>query len=91
MGGEALRLLSANIITAVKEGGHVEARSKMLLGALLAGQAFANAPVAAGHALAHPLGGPFPISPCPHQFPLLPPPLPRAGLPDRGFFLCLLV
>src|SRR3990167_3542535 len=58
---EALRLLSANIITAVKEGGHVEARSKMLLGALLAGQAFANAPVAAVHALAYPLGGHFHI------------------------------
>lgn len=58
---EALKLLSANIITAVKEGDHVEARSKMLLGALLAGQAFANAPVAAVHALAYPLGGHFHI------------------------------
>lgn len=58
---EALKLLSANIVTAVKEGSHVEARSKMLLGALLAGQAFANAPVAAVHALAYPLGGHFHI------------------------------
>ena len=31
----------------------------MLLGALLAGQAFANAPVGAVHALAYPLGGVF--------------------------------
>lgn len=31
----------------------------MLLGACLAGQAFANAPVAAVHALAYPLGGHF--------------------------------
>ena len=33
----------------------------MLLGACLAGQAFANAPVAAVHALAYPLGGHFHI------------------------------
>lgn len=31
----------------------------MLLGAMLAGQAFANAPVAAVHALAYPIGGLF--------------------------------
>ena len=31
----------------------------MLLGSMLAGQAFANAPVAAVHALAYPLGGHF--------------------------------
>jgi len=33
------------------------AREAMLLGATLAGQAFANAPVAAVHALAYPIGG----------------------------------
>jgi alcohol dehydrogenase class IV len=33
----------------------------MLLGSMLAGQAFANAPVAAVHALAYPLGGHFHI------------------------------
>ena len=58
---EALRLLSQNILTAVRIGSDVEARSNMLLGALLAGQAFANAPVAAVHALAYPLGGHFHI------------------------------
>src|SRR5690606_39209509 len=58
---EALRLLSANLHTAVHEGNNVEARSSMLLGAMLAGQAFANAPVAAVHALAYPLGGIFHI------------------------------
>ena len=31
----------------------------MLLGSMLAGMAFANAPVAAVHALAYPLGGHF--------------------------------
>ncbi len=56
---EALRLLSANIRTAVRDGGNTEARGSMLLGAYLAGVAFANAPVAGVHALAYPLGGHF--------------------------------
>jgi len=54
---EALGLLSSSIATAVREGSDVAAREHMLLGAMLAGQAFANAPVAAVHALAYPLGG----------------------------------
>lgn len=53
---EALRLLSANLELAVREPQNLEARQAMLLGACLAGQAFANAPVAAVHALAYPLG-----------------------------------
>lgn len=57
----ALTLLSRNIRTAVHEGGNQQAREKMLLGACLAGQAFANAPVAAVHALAYPLGGHYHI------------------------------
>ncbi len=56
---EALRLLGANIESAVKDGTNVKARSDMLLGAMLAGQAFANSPVAAVHALAYPIGGIF--------------------------------
>jgi alcohol dehydrogenase class IV len=58
---EALRLLAANISTAVKQADNLEARGAMLLGAMLAGQAFANAPVAAVHALAYPLGGNYHI------------------------------
>lgn len=58
---EALRLLSTNLMTAVKDGNNLDARSNMLLGALYAGQAFANAPVAAVHALAYPLGGHYHI------------------------------
>jgi alcohol dehydrogenase class IV len=54
---EALRLLSANLLTAIKQPSDLEARSAMLLGAHLAGLAFANAPVAGVHALAYPLGG----------------------------------
>ncbi|MFT4825230.1 MAG: alcohol dehydrogenase class IV [Halioglobus sp.] len=57
----ALTLLSRNIRTAVLEGGNREARANMLLGATLAGQAFANAPVGAVHALAYPLGGHYHI------------------------------
>ncbi|TWG92445.1 Alcohol dehydrogenase, class IV [Mesorhizobium sp. J18] len=56
---EALRLLGANIETAVFDGRNVAARGAMLLGSMLAGQAFANSPVAAVHALAYPIGGTF--------------------------------
>ena len=61
LASEALRLMAGNIETAVKQGDNLEARSAMLLGAMLAGQAFANAPVAAVHALAYPLGGNYHI------------------------------
>jgi alcohol dehydrogenase len=58
---KALELLSNNIRTAVHDGGNRAGREAMLLGACLAGQAFANAPVAAVHALAYPLGGHYHI------------------------------
>lgn len=58
---EGLRLLGANVMTATHEGSNVEARQAMLLGACLGGQSFANAPVAAVHALAYPLGGHYHI------------------------------
>jgi alcohol dehydrogenase len=58
---QGLSLLSRNIRTAVREGMNPQARESMLLGACLAGQAFANAPVAAVHALAYPLGGHYHI------------------------------
>ncbi|MGI9366571.1 MAG: iron-containing alcohol dehydrogenase, partial [Rhizobiaceae bacterium] len=56
---QALNLLGANIHTACTNGEDRDARSNMLLGSMLAGMAFANAPVAAVHALAYPLGGHF--------------------------------
>ncbi|MBB4040650.1 alcohol dehydrogenase class IV [Microvirga flocculans] len=59
---EALRLLGRNIERAVRHGRDGEARSAMLLGSLLAGQAFANSPVAAVHALAYPIGGRFGVA-----------------------------
>jgi alcohol dehydrogenase class IV len=56
---EALRLLAGSIERASLQGDDLDARSDMLLGACFAGMAFANAPVAAVHALAYPIGGRF--------------------------------
>ena len=58
---EALRLMGGAIERAVREPGDLAARSDMLLGSLLAGQAFANSPVAAVHALAYPIGGHYKV------------------------------
>ena len=56
----ALRKLRGAIVRAVKYGHEdVDARNDMLIGAMIAGQAFSNAPCAAVHALAYPLGGFF--------------------------------
>ena len=59
---ESLKLLGTSIETAVFNGHNIEERSNMLLGSMMAGQAFANSPVAAVHALAYPIGGIFHIS-----------------------------
>ncbi|MGR7997786.1 iron-containing alcohol dehydrogenase [Xanthobacter sp. ZOL 2024] len=56
---KALRLLTANMDRVIADGKDVEARAAMLQGSMMAGMAFANAPVAAVHALAYPLGGHF--------------------------------
>ncbi len=56
---QALQLLSGSLISACRDGRNLPARQAMLLGAMLAGQAFSNAPVAAVHALAYPIGGVF--------------------------------
>lgn len=56
---QALKLLSDNLLRACDHGQDLAAREAMLLGAMLAGQAFANSPVAAVHALAYPIGGIF--------------------------------
>lgn len=58
----ALRLLNQNLKRVLSDGHDLEARQNMLVGSMLAGQAFANAPVAAVHALAYPLGGHFHLS-----------------------------
>ncbi|WP_180102512.1 iron-containing alcohol dehydrogenase [Acinetobacter sp. YH12126] len=59
---QALRLLNKNLALVLHDGHNLEARQHMLVGSMLAGQAFANAPVAAVHALAYPLGGHFHLS-----------------------------
>lgn len=60
---EALRLLSKNIErVCLVDGTDVNARSDMLLGSMYAGMAFANAPVAAVHALAYPIGSNFQVA-----------------------------
>ncbi|GAC1609540.1 MAG: iron-containing alcohol dehydrogenase [Aquirhabdus sp.] len=56
---QALTLLWGNIDEACSNGANLAARQAMLLGAMLAGQCFANAPCAAVHALAYPIGGIF--------------------------------
>lgn len=56
---QALTLLSSNIVAACEDGKNLAVRQAMLLGAMLAGQSFANAPCAAVHALAYPIGGIF--------------------------------
>lgn len=55
----ALQLLGANLRKVCENGQDRAARGEMLLGSLLAGQAFANAGVGAVHALAYPIGGHF--------------------------------
>lgn len=55
----ALRKLRSGIVRACDSPDDVDARNDMLIGAMLAGQAFSNAPCAAVHALAYPLGGFF--------------------------------
>ena len=59
---QALKLLNKNLKIVLADGSNLEARQNMLLGSMLAGQAFANAPVGAVHALAYPLGGHFHLS-----------------------------
>lgn len=56
---EALRLLGGNLAEVCRNGRNAEARQAMLIGSMLAGMAFANAPVAAVHALAYPIGARF--------------------------------
>ena len=56
---QALLLLASGLPRAMEDGSDLSARGDMLLGAMLAGQAFANAPVAAVHALAYPIGALF--------------------------------
>jgi len=55
----ALGKLRKSIVQACNHPDDLDARETMLIGAMLAGQAFSNAPVGAVHGLAYPLGGFF--------------------------------
>lgn len=80
---EALHLLTGSIHRACAEGSDLAARENMLIGACLAGMAFANAPVAAVHALAYPIGARFHV---PHGLSnaLVLGPVMRFNLPDAA-------
>ncbi|MEM6619042.1 MAG: iron-containing alcohol dehydrogenase [Pseudomonadota bacterium] len=58
---KALGLMGRALEKAVTTPSDADARGDMLLGSMLAGQAFANSPVAAVHALAYPVGGHFKV------------------------------
>ncbi len=53
---EAMRKISANLEEAYSHGNNLKARMEMSLAAMLAGIAFGNAGVIAGHAIAHTIG-----------------------------------
>ena len=55
----ALRKLRRSLVQATTTPDDLDAREDMLIGAMIAGQAFSNAPVGAVHGLAYPLGGFF--------------------------------
>jgi len=55
-------MLGSGIENVCRDGKNLDARRDMLVGAMMAGQAFANAPVAGVHALAYPLGGHFHVA-----------------------------
>ena len=56
---EAIRLIGANLRTAVHYGANLDAREAMLTGSLYAGLAFGSAATGMVHGLAMPLGGQF--------------------------------
>ena len=77
---QALALLSENMRRVLHDGRDLPARRAMLQGSMLAGMAFANAPVAAVHALAYPIGGHFHV-PHGHSNALVLMPVLRFNLP----------
>jgi alcohol dehydrogenase class IV len=58
----AIRLLCDNLPQAWADGTNLEARSKVMNGALIAGMGFCNSSVALVHGLARPLGGHFHVA-----------------------------
>ncbi|MEI9955944.1 MAG: iron-containing alcohol dehydrogenase [Ferruginibacter sp.] len=56
---EGMRLIAANIVTAVNDGGNIEAREKVAMGSLLGGFCLGPVNTAGVHALSYPLGSMF--------------------------------
>lgn len=59
---EGVRLISANLVRAVKNGDDISAREKMALGSLYGGMCLGPVNTAAVHALSYPLGGEFHVA-----------------------------
>jgi len=53
----AIELISQNLVAAFRDGSNLEARSRMLMGSMLAGIAFSHSDVASVHCIAESLGG----------------------------------
>jgi hypothetical protein len=56
---EGMRLVAANIVTAVNDGGNADAREKVAMGSLLGGFCLGPVNTAGVHALSYPLGSMF--------------------------------
>jgi alcohol dehydrogenase class IV len=59
---QGIKLISANLVRAVRDGGDLEARAALSLGSLYGGFCLGPVNTAAVHALAYPLGGRFQIA-----------------------------
>ena len=59
---EGIRLISANLVRAVRDGADIEARAALSLGSLYGGLCLGPVNTAAVHALAYPLGGQFHVA-----------------------------
>ena len=59
---QGIRLISANLVRAVRHGGDVEARTALSLGSLFGGLCLGPVNTAAVHALSYPLGGRFHVA-----------------------------
>lgn len=59
---QGIRLISANLVRAVRNGNDIEARAALALGSLYGGLCLGPVNTAAVHALAYPLGGKFRVA-----------------------------
>jgi alcohol dehydrogenase len=78
---QGIRLIAANLLRAVRNGGDAEARAALSLGSLYGGLCLGPVNTAAVHALSYPLGGQFHVAHGVSNAVLLPPVL-RFNLPQ---------